>query len=277
MKKSPTQRIALAVDSAAKGFTTKVAKKDALEQLNRAYNQVRSESGRGYTDSPYSLCHVRPKHAEALGRSWPQVETLVAIRAEINAIEVAKKVSKVDDTKVREIGPKQATTAGIDFIDQNGERRGYCYCCGRAGFKLNDAGLLSRHGYSRPGWGYDVGGCQGTRKTPERTLDIAIDFHQHMIEKHEGLLATDLVAFALFQDRRQRKQQRAEGRHSFEVRGDYARSNRANDYRNLRSGYSERLSGGCVTSPAVWRRTLERQLATHRDQLATLQEVKAGI
>lgn len=277
MKKSPQQRIDLAIASATKGFTTKVAKKTALEQLSRAYEQVSSEGNVSYFDRPYGLHQVRPKHAEAFGPVWGQVEILVELRKEINAIEVTKKVSKVDDTKVREIGPKQATTAGIDFIDLNGERRGYCYCCGRAGFKLNDSGLLSRHGYSRPGWGYDIGGCQGTRKTPARTLDIAIDFHQHMIVKHEELLATDLIAFALLQDRRQRKQKRAEGRHSFEHRGSHARSNRANDYRNLRAGYSERLSGGCVTSPAVWRRTLERQLATHRDQLATLQEVKAGI
>ena len=277
MKKSPTQRIALAVDSAAKGFTTKVAKKDALEQLNRAFDQVSREGNVSYFERPSNLCHVRTKHAEAFGPVWGQIEVLVALRAEINAIEVTKKVSKVDDTKVREIGPKQATTAGIDFIDLNGERRGYCYCCGRVGFKLNDAGRLSRHGYSRPGWGYDIGGCQGTRKTPEQTLDLAIDFHQRMIVKHEELLSTDLIAFALKQDRNQRKQQRAEGRRSFEHRGGYARSNRASDYRNLRAGYTERLSGGCVTSPAVWRRTLERQLATHRDQLATLQEVKAGI
>tara|TARA_R110002153_G_scaffold66396_1_gene177486 strand:- start:98 stop:919 length:822 start_codon:yes stop_codon:yes gene_type:complete len=273
MKKSPEQRIALAVDSAAKGFTTKAAKKDALEQLNRAFDQVSREGNVSYFERPSNLCHVRPKHAEAFGPVWGQVEILVELRKEINAIEVTK-VSKVDNTKVRELGPHAATAAGIDFLDSSGDRRGYCYCCGRVGFKLNDAGRLSRHGYSRPGWGYDVGGCQGTRKTPEQTLDLAIDFHKHMIVKHEELLATDLIAFALFQDRRQRKQHRAEGRRTYEVRGDYTRTSRARAYQVLRSGDPNVTS---ITSPAVWRRTLERQLDTHLGQLRDLQAVKAGI
>mgnify|MGYP003663778897 CR=1 FL=1 len=274
MKKSPEQRIALAVDSAAKGFTTKAAKKDALEQLSRAYNQVSNESAADFRDKPYSLCHVRPKHAEAFGSSWGQVEILVAIRAEINAIEVTKKVAKVDTTKVRELGPQAATTAGIDFIDSNGDRRGYCYCCGRIGFKLNDTGHLSRHGYSRPGWGYDVGGCFGSGRTPERTLEIAIAWHGQEIAFREELLATDLISFALKQSRRHWKMVRSEGRRTYEVRGDYARNQRADAYRNLRRGHADVTS---ITSPAVWRTLLESEHKTHTSQRADLLEVQAAI
>lgn len=267
MKKSPQQRIDAAIASAAKGFTTKVAKKDALDQLSRAYEQVASEGNVSYFDRPSNLCHVRTKHAEDFGRVWGQVEILMELRKEINGMEVQKPTKRVDDTKVREMGARAATKAGISYTDLNGDVRGYCYCCGRVGFKLSPAGTLSRHGYSRPGWGYDVGGCQGSGRTPERTLDVAIDFHERMVAKHEELLATDLVSFAL-------KQGRALARKDRHQLGAWTRAAYARALRSIRAGV-EHTSG--LQGPGDWRRTLDRQLTAHRQQLAVLEEVRAGI
>jgi hypothetical protein len=95
-------------------------------------------------------------------------------------------------TTPTELTAAQAQAMGLVYHDENGDARGYCYCCGRTGFKVNAAGRLSHHGYERPGWGYLVGGCSGTDHTPEETLDIGIKDALWFEESFAKDLATDL-------------------------------------------------------------------------------------
>ena len=267
------------------GFTTKVEKKAAKDILDRAWGVVRGmaqDAGMPRETVTWELprdgAHqVGPKAFRLLANYPAALEAAQLVRTvylELKATEVVKKAAKVDDTKMRDMGPQAATTAGIDYIDMNGDRRGYCYCCGRIGFKLNDAGRLSRHGYTRPGWGYDLGGCSGTRMTPEQTLDVAIEWHGQNIEKLEGLLATDLFAFSLTQGRRSVRSQRTDRTRYRVQKGSWGRNQTAQDFRNLRQGSDDVRQ---VSGPKVWRRMLTTQLEQHQAQLEALEAVKAGI
>lgn len=100
--------------------------------------------------------------------------------------------------KVEELSIEDATRAGLIFKDIAGDLRGYCYCCGRIGFKLNKHGQLSRHGFTRPRWmGYTEGACYGTRHTPEQTLLIAIENCETHDRALDALLATDLIDYTM--------------------------------------------------------------------------------
>tara|TARA_R110000796_G_scaffold41179_2_gene101943 strand:+ start:5324 stop:6175 length:852 start_codon:yes stop_codon:yes gene_type:complete len=283
MKNNKPNTVEAARAAISQGFTTKVQKKSTKDILDRAMMAVAraaGEAGMSREDLTWNMpdgCHAIGAKAVKLLTPFPvQLEAALEIKAvylELKAVEIVK-IVKVDDTKVRELGPQAATTAGIDYIDSNGDRRGFCYCCSRIGFMLNDLGRLSRHGYQRPGWGYDVGGCSGSGRTPERTLEIAIAWHGQEIARREELLATDLIGFALKQSRRHWKMVRREGRRTYEVRGDYARSNRAREYRMLRDQDANVTS---ITSPAVWRTLLERENKTHTSQRNDLLAVQAAI
>tara|TARA_R110002167_G_scaffold143958_2_gene333717 strand:- start:56058 stop:56915 length:858 start_codon:yes stop_codon:yes gene_type:complete len=284
--KNKANTIEAARTAISAGFTTKVEKKAAKDILDRAWGVVRSqalEAGMPRDtvtwDLPRDGAHqVGPKAFRLLASYPAALEAAQLVRTvylELKATEVVKKAAKVDDTKVRDLGPQAATTLGIDFIDMKGDRRGYCYCCGRIGFMLNDAGRLSRHGYTRPGWGYDTAACHGTRKTPEQTLDIAILWNKSMIQDLEGMLETDLVAFSLKQARRQIKANRVDsyGGRRNERKGSYNRDANARGLRALRAGQEPQSLSG----PKVWRRMLTTQLEQHRNELASLEAVKAAI
>tara|TARA_R110000764_G_scaffold36736_1_gene81921 strand:+ start:5871 stop:6716 length:846 start_codon:yes stop_codon:yes gene_type:complete len=275
-----TENLADVRTAIANGFTTKQAKKDAargLEITLGRMNTAARNAGVSHWDLPSYPHEVGKKalvvfDANGLG---DLARELIAVRLELKATEVTKKVSKVDDTTVREMTPQAATTAGIDYIDQAGDRRGYCYCCGRIGFKLNAQGRLSRHGYTRPGYGYDTAACHGTRKTPEQTLDIAILWNKGMIQDLEGLLETDLFAFSIKQGRRSVRSQRTQRtRYSSQQKGSWGRNQTAQDFRNLRQGSDDVRQ---VSGPKVWRRMLTTQLEQHQSELASLEAVKASI
>ena len=259
-------------DLIAQGFTTKVAKKDAGDKLNRAWENLSKDiqdSGIDYWDLPMYAHQVSAKTEKLVsGELLERVQDIRACYAELKAAEVVKQAAKVDDTKVREVSPAEATTEGIDYIDMAGDRRGYCYCCGRVGFKLNASGRLSRHGYIRPGYGYDLGGCVGTRLTPEQTLDEAIKWNGNRIFELEDLLATDLFAFSIKQARLAIKSGRVRRRDGWE------RKRQAAALRALRSGDENIIA---FSGPSSWRRMLTAQLKQHQNTLRQLEAVKAGI
>jgi len=279
MKNNRTNDLADVRNAIAQGFATKQAKKDAAHGLEvelGLLNSAAKDKGANYWDLPHYPHEVGKKALalfDGLGLG-DQARELVAVRLELKAAEVVKAAPKVDDTKMRDLSPREATTAGIDYIDMNGDRRGYCYCCGRVGFKLNAQGRLSRHGYQRPGWGYDLGGCDGSRMTPEQTLEAAIEWHGRMIADLEALLATDLFAFSIKQGRKLLRSQRLERTRFADQRGSYGRDRKARAFRNLRAGKDDSSS---ISGPSVWRRMLTQQLEQHQAQLAALEEVKAGI
>jgi hypothetical protein len=96
-------------------------------------------------------------------------------------------------TSPTELTAAQAEAMGLVYVDFNGDARGYCYCCGRTGFRVNGSRHLSFHGFTRPGWGYTEGGCEGTGHTPEETLRRALKYARHQEARLAALLDTDLV------------------------------------------------------------------------------------
>jgi hypothetical protein len=247
------------------GFTTKVSKKEAGEKLNRVWDGVR---GTGY-ELPFYAHQVTAKVLGTLSGTVREAATEVReLYLAIKATEVVKAAAKLDDTKVREVSPEQATIDGIDFIDMKGDRRGYCYCCGRAGFKLNGQGRLSRHGYQRPGWGFDVGGCYGTKLTPAATLAIAIRSIGEQIDHTETLLATTLWAELLRIERRQVKQDQRLSKDSR-----WSKMYRESAAERLRKVRNESATYQVQTL----RSRLEGELSQLQDYMVQLRKVEANL
>lgn len=106
--------------------------------------------------------------------------------------------TQANNTKVTDLAPAEATKQGLTYTDIKGTLRGYCYCCGRIGFKINKHGNLSRHGFTRPRWmGYTTASCSGSGLSPEHTLEIAIECAESEIGKLEQILSTDLHNFTI--------------------------------------------------------------------------------
>tara|TARA_Y100000310_G_scaffold246008_1_gene251076 strand:+ start:479 stop:1258 length:780 start_codon:yes stop_codon:yes gene_type:complete len=136
---------------------------------------------------------------------------LVVLRAarspEIHEMSIDIYAAKRDALEILGCGPKpvtptemtaaQAAQMGLVYHDVKGDARGYCYCCGRTGFKVDGGRRLSRHGFKRPGWGYTFGECSGTSATPEDTLEIALAEARRTEGRLAASLATDLVEVTL--------------------------------------------------------------------------------
>lgn len=93
-----------------------------------------------------------------------------------------------------ELTAAQAEKIGLVYHDSEGDARGYCYLCSRAGFKVDRGTALSRHGFQRPGWGYTFGECVGSGLTPQETLARALIFGREKEASLAKSLAGDLVA-----------------------------------------------------------------------------------
>lgn len=174
MTRSYDDYVARAKSMIAPSFDTKVAKKDALGYLNSAYELSRNAimdfyynyrdsnnlewsqmptAMRAFTDAiPFDLCHWRPKHSAAgieQGRveRVQQIEDLVKLREQINAIPVVKPAPKRT--------PKQ--------LAEDAKAR-TCQICGRPIFA--ETGRIAHHGYERPGDGYQTASCPGALHLP---------------------------------------------------------------------------------------------------------------
>ena len=162
-------------------------------------------------------------------------------------------------TTPTELTAAQAQAMGLVYHDMNGDARGYCYCCGRTGFKVNAAGNLSFHGFTRPGWGYTEGGCIGTAHTPEETLDIALRSARSAEAAFADQLETDLVEATLERLR-------------WEVRKSY---NRRYKQREL-DRFIEEGSDPKSSEVESTRRDIEYRRKNNLCWLAQLEEVKAA-
>lgn len=190
--KNATQRIDAARTALAEGFTTKQAQKDAVDQVNRAWQQTVSEvldaSQRWNVDVPRYVHQLTANRIPKLPVALQDVARQMALlAAAIKRARVVKPTKEVDDTKVREAEVQDP----LVFTDSKGDERGVCWCCGRAGFKLNKRGAMSRHGFQRPGWGYEIGGCVGSGMTPRKALAKAIEWTADKVERLDALLADD--------------------------------------------------------------------------------------
>lgn len=175
---------------------------------------------------------------------------------------------KKQAAKITELSPAQAPRDHLSFLDAAGEPRGYCYCCSRIGFKLDRAGKLSRHGFTRPRWaGYTTGACSGTRYTPEETLAIAIDSARAQLARLDALLATDLVRFAIDALLRAERANAARLKWTYK-RGTYTRRDTARRLRAVRTHDLEKMvEYPGATRPANWS-TAGRRVELTEDRAA---------
>jgi hypothetical protein len=174
------ERMDLAAAALAQGFYTKAARKDALDQVSRAYDGLRSaihnqllqmpheardEAWHAIYDMPYQVSSWRPKHAALLAPRFPaevaQLEAAAALRAEIKAApEVAKPAR--EKTAAELAWEAEAMT---------------CQCCARP--ICAKTGRIAHHGYERPGGGYQTASCYGARKLP---FEVSRDALGQLIE-----------------------------------------------------------------------------------------------
>jgi hypothetical protein len=142
-------------------------------------------------------------------------------------------------TLPRELSPAQQPVESLVYVDPLDQRaKGYCYCCGRVGFKVAEDRRISTHGFKRPGYGYITGSCFGSQHTPEETLALAIRFAEKRDSDLAALLATDLIKHATKHlVYRQREFKR---RQSWAYRKDsHSRKYVADDIRKVRAGKSD--------------------------------------
>jgi len=217
----------------AQGFTTKVAKKEAgrgLEVELGLLNGAAKDAGLAWNEyalAPHQISKAALAAYDRVGLgNWAR--EIKAARKELGDAPVVPAAKKVDDTKVRDA----AKGDPLQYVDHVGDTRGVCWCCGRSGFKLNAQGRLSRHGYQRPGWGYDVGGCQGSGLTPRMTIDRAIEWCEQTVASMGELLG-DADRLAALEIRGLRREVRAA--HRGTIRGSHTRDSVARSLRGIRA------------------------------------------
>lgn len=167
---------ARAAASLDEGFKTKSAQKDARSDVQRAYdaikgatrdairnaapynNEVRELSHDQYAerahhfeayDLPYELRHVREKHIptfETFGADVEELRKLIKLLGDISAASIAPKPAKVE---------RKPSIADGELT---------CQCCGRL-IKAN-TGHIAKHGYRRPGDGWQTASCRGADVLP---------------------------------------------------------------------------------------------------------------
>ena len=235
----------------------------------------------GRPDRPGAPCGLTRKAVANLPEGLAGAGAgFAAADAGIKAGDVAPAKKVEDDATVREVAVEDAARAGRDYIDRNGDRRGYCYCCGRVGFKLNAFGVLSRHGYTRPGIGYDLGGCYGSKLTPEATLAAAIKATKNLIAKIEGIIETpeSLRAFVVSSFRREIKVESRYGKRLF--RGSRLSERMRRNAARMLSALAGRSSEGRFEADQKVARTGEQaaaELAGERALLVRLEAIAASV
>lgn len=145
------------------GFSTKQARKDALDYVSRAFDHVRDEIHNALlseerTEANNKLywsvpdCHAwKAKHAAMFARFPAAVEkgnACAALRASIKAAPTVEKKPSA----------RQAALA----VERS--RAKTCQICERA--ILAETGLIAHHGYERPGDGWQTASCFGARALP---------------------------------------------------------------------------------------------------------------
>ena len=183
-------------------FYTKSAKKDAMDQLNRAYSElndyaqdcyrakVKEELGTDYRymspeyqdfknanpsdDTPYDLHNVREaKHAEffkTFGNVWISIRGLVELRAFFKEAEIVAK-------------PKKVKTEGVR-TERSAKYWGHCQLCKKRHKIDVKTNRIADHGYTVEGW--RSGSCTGSHALP---LELSCDLVKEEIVRLKKALA----------------------------------------------------------------------------------------
>lgn len=190
---------ARAAASLDEGFKTKAAQKDARSDVQRAYeatigkacraiinaapyqNEVRELSHDQYAerahhfeayDVPFELRHVREKHMptfETFGTDVEELRKLIKLLGDIAAAPIAPKPAKAE---------RKPSIEGGELT---------CQCCARL-IKAN-TGRIAKHGYRRPGDGWQTASCRGAGALPFEASSQALATYvldlRHEVEQLE--------------------------------------------------------------------------------------------
>ena len=174
-------------------FPSKVAQKDACDDLSRAFDALNKTKDRdafeaaGYNWT--SLClflhQVKAKHEpifKAAGIDWDLVQKLVEMRNDIRAMPVVKPAPK----PVAKPTGNQAT------------HQGTCQVCGCIHKVSNTSGKIATHGYTVE-HGYFNGECGGGYELP---FEVSCDYlKKHIDNIVTAIHATDPEGFREYKDR----------------------------------------------------------------------------
>ena len=157
---------ARAAASLDEGFKTKSAQKNARSDVQHAYEAIRNKTFDAICyaaprqneerdqhfaayDLPFELRHVRDKHLptfETFGADVAELRRLIKLFDAIRVAPIAPKAPKVE---------RKASIEGGQLT---------CQCCGRL-IKAN-TGYIAKHGYRRPGYGWQTASCRGAGALP---------------------------------------------------------------------------------------------------------------
>lgn len=181
----PLKRFTLYTDraraSCVNGYTSKAAQKDALDDINRAYDAARSllhhkllnmRDAKALTEEQFRPlywgtpdCHVwKEKHARLF--CAPEFAEDVARLNACAALRLIVKAATVDPAR------KPESKTRREEIERAAHAM-TCQICGRG--ILAEGGLIAHHGYERPGTGWQTGSCYGARRIPYEAGHDALD------------------------------------------------------------------------------------------------------
>lgn len=156
-----------ASDAHAAGFANEAKRKDALADVNTAWEALRSvvtdallaDDPEARTDAwhdlydafPYYPHLWTPKLAAKYAGRWPnEAARATSLRALRDGIKGAELRAKVKVKTAAQVAKEAAQMT--------------CQICGRGIFA--EAGVIAHHGYERPFEGYQTASCPGARKLP---------------------------------------------------------------------------------------------------------------
>lgn len=168
----------------AAGFHTKQSRKDALSDLNRAYDLLRRAIHDELLKAPHEQ---RGVHWQKLYGGLPDLHRWKDTHERMYAnypLEVAHIRNLVKLRKQVVAAPTQPKPEREVVTKDDGPRM-TCQVCDRA-IRFDRYGKLAHHGYQRPGWGSQTASCPGARKLPYEASREALE---HLIGHLEQRLA----------------------------------------------------------------------------------------
>jgi hypothetical protein len=189
MTKTTEELVQIAHEGLKAEYPTKAAQQTALEDVNRAFEKVRSTVMAQLLTTPHeerdqqwndlywgfpSYPHQWSAKVAKLFHKWgwasQTAAELKALRDEIKAAPIAPKVSK------------PAPAPSVE------EGRMTCQCCGRP--ILANTGTIAHHGYTRPGMGWQTASCEGAKELPfEVSRDALGKYIERLNRVHDQLVA----------------------------------------------------------------------------------------
>jgi hypothetical protein len=164
-----------AIEAHAAGFASEAKRKDALADVNTAWEALR-DSGFHFLPSDHwsdfpSYPHLWSAKVALNYRRWPD---FAARAASLRALR--------DGIKGAELRPKVKVKTAAQVAKEAAQMT--CQVCGRGIFA--EAGVIAHHGYTRPWEGVQTASCPGARELPWEVASNKLADHLRAMRDHEA-------------------------------------------------------------------------------------------